>query len=85
MFVEADITIENSEAKVLPDEAIVRSGSQQFIFVKISPTEVKMVPVKTGIARDGKTEILEGLDGIAPGKIVLNNAYKILGIIKNSE
>ena len=85
MFVEADITIENSEAKVLPDEAIVRSGSQQFIFVKISPTEVKMVPVKTGIARDGKTEVLEGLDGIAPGTIVLNNAYKILGIIKNSE
>ena len=85
MFVEADITIQNSEAKVLADEAIVRSGNQEFIFVKISPTEVKMVPIKTGIAKEGKTEILEGLDGIVPGTIVLNNAYKILGIIKNSE
>lgn len=85
MFVEADITIENSEAKVLPDEAIVRSGSDQFIFVKQSPTEVKMLSVKTGISKDGKTEILEGLDGVSPGTIVLNNAYKILGIIKNSE
>ena len=85
MFVEADITIQNNEAKVLPDEAIVRSGNQEFIFVKISPTEVKMVTVKTGIAKEGKTEILEGLDGIAPGTIVLNNAYKILGIIKNSD
>jgi hypothetical protein len=44
-----------------------------------------MVTVKTGIAKEGKTEILEGLDGIAPGTIVLNNAYKILGIIKNSD
>ena len=85
MFVEADITIQNSEAKVLADEAIVRSGNQEYIFVKISPTEVKMVPIKTGIAKEGKTEILEGLDGIVPGTIVLNNAYKILGIIKNSE
>jgi len=85
MFIEADITIQNNEAKVLPDEAIVRSGNQEFIFVKISPTEVKMVPIKTGIAKEGKTEILEGLDGIVPGTIVLNNAYKILGIIKNSD
>jgi len=85
MFIEADITIQNNEARVLPDDAIVRSGSQQFVFVKISASEVKMLPVKTGISKDGKTEILEGLDNVTPGTIALNNAYKILGIIKNSD
>lgn len=85
MFVEADIAVQNIEASVLPDEAIVRSGSQEYIFVKNGDAAVKMIAVKTGLSKAGKTEITEGLEGIPSGTIVMNNAYKILGILKNSE
>jgi cobalt-zinc-cadmium efflux system membrane fusion protein len=85
MFVEADIKVKNINAKVLPDEAIVRLGNQQYVFIRKSPSEMQMISVQTGLAKDGKTEITGGLEGISNGSIVLNNAYKLLGMIKNSD
>lgn len=85
MFVEADIKVKNINAKVLPDEAIVRFGNQQYVFIRTAPSEMQMVAVQTGLTKDGKTEITGGLDAIPPGNIVLNNAYKLLGMMKNSD
>ncbi|MEY2834730.1 MAG: hypothetical protein RLZZ557_392 [Bacteroidota bacterium] len=84
MLVDAEIAVDNKQSSVLPDGALVRYGNQQFVFVMQQQNLVQMLPVKTGISATGNTEIISGLEKITPGTIVLNNAYKLLGILKNS-
>jgi hypothetical protein len=45
---------------------------------------VEMKPVVTGLSKDGKTALMSGHEGIPAGSIVLNQAYKLMGILKNS-
>ncbi len=85
MLIQAEVSVADREVKVLPDEAIVRSGNQQYIFFKSAANKFIMVPVVTGLSANGKTEIQSGLEQVADGAIVLNNAYQLLGILKNTE
>ncbi len=84
MLVEAEVIVRNKKATILPDDAVVRFGNGQFIFVMISPNKYEMKPVVTGIAAAGKTEVVSGLEDIKPGTIVQHSAYTLLGILKNS-
>jgi cobalt-zinc-cadmium efflux system membrane fusion protein len=84
MLVEGELVVRNKKATVLPDDAVVRFGNGQFIFVLISPNAYEMKPVLTGISAAGKTEVVSGLENIKPGTIVQHNAYTFLGILKNS-
>lgn len=85
MFVEAQVAINGREVAVLPDEAVVFFNNRHFVFLKKGDALFEMQAVKTGLNKDGKTEITSGLEGVAPGSIVMNNAYQLLGILKNSE
>jgi cobalt-zinc-cadmium efflux system membrane fusion protein len=84
MLVEGELVVRNKKVTVLPDDAVVRFGNGQFIFVLISPNAYQMKPVLTGISAGGKTEVVSGLENIKPGTIVQHNAYTLLGILKNS-
>jgi len=84
MFVEGQVAVSNKEVLALPDEALVRSGDNQYVFVKKDDHTFEMKTVTAGVSKNGKTEIVSGLDGVADGSIVLNNAFKLLGILKNS-
>lgn len=85
MLIQADVSVSDREVNALPDEAIVRSGNQQFVFYKSGANKFVMIPVVTGLSANGKTEIQSGLEQIGDGTIVLNNAYQLLGILKNTE
>jgi cobalt-zinc-cadmium efflux system membrane fusion protein len=84
MFVEGQVDISNKKVSALPDEAIVRSGENQYVFIKKGASNYEMKAVVTGISKNGNTEILSGLEKIPDSSIVLNNAFKLLGILKNS-
>jgi cobalt-zinc-cadmium efflux system membrane fusion protein len=84
MLVEAEVAIENKKANVLPEEAVVRFGKDQFVFVMTAQDVFEMIPVTTGISSEGKTEIVNGLETVKSGTIVQNNAYALLGMLKNS-
>ncbi|MFZ9742367.1 MAG: efflux RND transporter periplasmic adaptor subunit [Chitinophagaceae bacterium] len=84
MFVEGQVDVSNKEVTVLPDDAIVRSGDHQFVFVKKVEGKFEMKKIVTGLSKDGKTEVVSGLESVPQGAIVLNNAFKLLGILKNS-
>ena len=84
MYVEGEVAISNKEVLALPDDALVRSGDNQYVFVKKNDHTFEMKPVVAGVSKNGKTEIVSGLDGVADGAIVQNNAFKLLGILKNS-
>ena len=85
MLIQAEVAVSNKEVAVLPDEAIVRSGNQQYVFYKKSNKLFAMIPVTTGLSSNGKTEIVSGLEKIPQNSIVLNNAYQLLGALKNTE
>jgi cobalt-zinc-cadmium efflux system membrane fusion protein len=85
MMIQAEVAVADKEVNVLPDEAIVRSGNQQFVFYKKADKKFVLIPVGTGITNNGKTEIISGLENIPANSIVLNNAYQLLGILKNTE
>ena len=55
------ITRTQREALVLPEESLVPQGTEQYVFRVIDSKAVR-VKVETGQRRDGKVEILRGLD-----------------------
>jgi cobalt-zinc-cadmium efflux system membrane fusion protein len=85
MLIQAEVAVSNKEVNVLPDQAIIRSGNQQFVFYKKADKKYAMVPVTTGLMNNGMTEIISGLENIPVNTIVLNNAYQLLGVLKNTE
>ena len=85
MFIQGEVSVAEREVQALPDEAIVRLGSQEYVFVKNQNNKIEMAPVVTGLSKEARTEVKSGLEKVPAGSIVLNNAYKLLGILKNSE
>ncbi len=84
MFVEGELSVKNKMVEAVPDEAVVRLGNKQYIFIRKSDNVVEMKPVVTGLSKDGRTELISGNEGLPAGAIVLNQAYKLMGILKNS-
>lgn len=84
MFVEGTISVKNKEAYVLPEEAVQRFGNKQFIFISKGKDAVVMTEVQTGMVQDGKIEIVSDPALLLGGRVVLNNTYKLLGMLKNA-
>lgn len=61
------ITKESADAMVLPEQALVPQGSEQYVF-KVQDGKVARVRVETGQRRDSKVEVLSGL---AAGDLVV--------------
>lgn len=85
MFVETTISVLNKQAFVLPEEGIQRSGNKEYVFTAVNKNKVQMIEVTTGLVQDGKIEITSNADKLMNGQVVLKNAYKLLGMLKNSE
>jgi len=61
------ITRERAEAMVLPEQALVPQGTEQYVF-KVIDGKVARVRIETGQRRDGKVEVVSGLK---PGDTVV--------------
>ena len=83
MYVETTISVLNKPAFVLPEEAIQRFGNKQYVFTSVNKNKVKMTEVTTGLIQDGRIEITSSPDQLMNGEVVLKNAYKLLGMLKN--
>jgi membrane fusion protein (multidrug efflux system) len=55
------ITRAEREALMLPEEALVPQGTEQFVF-RIVDGKATRVKVETGQRRDGKVEVVSGVD-----------------------
>ena len=61
MFVRVRVIIgERANALLVPEEAIVPQGAEFFIY-KVVDGQARRVPVKIGVRRDARVEIVEGL------------------------
>ena len=84
MFMNAELEINSNNAKVLPDEAIVRFENVNYAFIATSKNTFKMVEVKLGSSEKGLTEVTMD-DSFINKNFVLNGAYNLLMQLKNKE
>ncbi len=83
MFMNADVEISAKINSALPDEAIVRYHSKQYVFIDKGNFTYNMIEVHPGNSEAGYTEaLIEGSSGIE--KIVVKGAYQLLMALKNS-
>lgn len=80
MFMNAQIDLSGSEVSALPEEAIVRHGNKQYVFVEKSPRKYEMKTVQIGNTENGFTEIVTSL---GQQKVVIKGAYTLLMALKN--
>ena len=83
MFMTADIEVKSNNAKVLPDDAIVRFENKQYVFIVKGKNQFEMMEVKTGNSENGFTEIIID-DKLAGETFVLKGSYNLLMKIKNT-
>ncbi len=84
MFVNAEIAVTVTHTVAVPDEAVVRSGEKEFIFIQEKASQFRMVPVATGVSRDGYTAISAPAAGLTDKTVIIKNAYAALMKLKNT-
>lgn len=82
MFLNAKILVSQSNVHALPEESIVRYANKQYVFVEKGSNSFEMMEVETGIKEGDSVEIKNGA-GLEGKKLVVKNAYSVLGALKN--
>jgi membrane fusion protein, heavy metal efflux system len=83
MFLHARIEASQSNGPALPEEAILRYLGKTYVFVETASNNFHMQEVTIGERDAGYITILHGADALKNKKIVVANAYSLLGSLKN--
>jgi cobalt-zinc-cadmium efflux system membrane fusion protein len=84
MFMNAEVEINSNNAKVLPDDAIVRFENVNYAFVSKNINTFEMVEVKLGNTENGLTEVTLD-ESLYNNNFVVKGAYNLLMQLKNKE
>lgn len=84
MYMNAEIEAGNIKAFVVPQDAIVRYGDKQYIFVAAGNRKFEIKEIVAGEAENGLVAVTEakGVD-LSNSNIVTKNAYTLLMKLKN--
>ena len=83
MFLNARIETASERGPVVPEQAVLAFGSKNYVFVETSSRHYRMVEVSTGARDDGYVSLAGSADAVEGRKIVVANAYSLLGALKN--
>jgi cobalt-zinc-cadmium efflux system membrane fusion protein len=84
MFMNAEVEINSNNAKVLPDDAIVRFENVNYAFTAKNKNSFEMVEVKLGNTENGLTEVTMD-ESHHNSNFVMKGAYNLLMHLKNKE
>lgn len=84
MFMNAEVEINTNNAKVLPDDAIVRFENINYAFVSKNKNTFEMVAIKLGNTENGHTEVILD-ESLYNNNFVMKGAYNLLMHLKNKE
>ena len=80
----AEVELKNNKAMTLPEEAVVRFGNSEFVFVELKKGNYEMMEVQTGGKEKGYVEIINS-ENLKNRPIVVTGAYSLLMKLKNTE
>lgn len=83
MFLNANIEIISNEAILVPEEAVVRSGDRECIFIDKGNHHFELTQVNTGNASNSKIEIISDKINLLEQNIITTNAYAALMKMQN--
>lgn len=81
MYMNAEIKLNNTKEKVLPNDAIVNFENKDYVFVQEASNIFRFTPLTKGPSENGLTVVPDSLEG---RKIVVNGAYALLMKLKNT-
>ena len=84
MYMNAEIELKNKVAQTISENAILRFGNKDYVFVSLSKSKFEMVPITIGARENGSVEIVNFQD-LKGQSIVTNGAYSLLMKLKNTE
>lgn len=84
MFLNASISVNEADVPVVPEGALVRFNNREYVFTASGKGAFHMREVSSGAREDGMIEIRNGRDSLYGKKIVIANAYSVLGALKNT-
>ena len=84
MFMNANIQITNSSTVAVPEEAVVRSGDKEYIFIETKPQQFEFTAVSTSVAENGFIAIITETHELLNKVIIKKNAYAALMKMKNT-
>jgi cobalt-zinc-cadmium efflux system membrane fusion protein len=84
MYMNAEIELKSKMAHTISENAILRYGNKDYVFVALSNTNFEMVPVTIGSKENGVVEIVNYED-LKGQSVVVNGAYSLLMKLKNAE
>jgi cobalt-zinc-cadmium efflux system membrane fusion protein len=84
MYMNAEIELKNKMAHTITENAVLRYGNRDYVFVALSNSKFEMVPVTLGARENGSVEIVN-FEDIKNQSVVINGAYSLLMKLKNTE
>ena len=84
MFMNAAIQLTNTSTVAVPEDAVVRSGDKDYIFIERKPKQFEFTPVSTAVAGNGFIAINTGTNDLLNKVIIKKNAYAALMKMKNT-
>lgn len=78
MFANAIIETKNNDAILVPEEAVVRNGNDQYVFIEKKKGLFEQLPVKAGTAVNGKIDIQADNIDLLRQNMVIKNAYTVM-------
>lgn len=84
MFMNADIETTSASTIAVPEDAVVRSGDKDYIFIERKPRQFEFTPVSTAVAENGFIAINTGTNDLLHKVIIKKNAYAALMKMKNT-
>ncbi len=84
MYMNAEIELKNVNAVTVPEEALVRFGNFEYVFVELKKNHFEMIKVTTGAKENGYVEITNS-GKLTNQPVVLKGAYSLLMKLKNTE
>ena len=84
MFLNADIEIKNSSVISVPEEAVVKSGDKDYIFVEHQNKSFELIPVTSSNTENGYIAIASKNIDLLKQVVIIKNAYAALMKMKNT-
>ncbi len=84
MFLKARISIKDAEVLAVPEEAVVRIGTNEYVLEEKTKNFFELLMIETGITDKGMVEI-RNEKSIEGKSIIMKNAYPVLAMLKNQQ